>query len=113
VSNGRLDQRLMRLDSRSIRDDSYAFVRVFRGRRGAEDAVAAFRARIAATNSATSGRDQQGVVGDAAAQQYVISAPLGIDIRKGDEVWTQGARYRVVAVDAAPGAQQCIAQHIQ
>jgi hypothetical protein len=85
-----------------------------RGRYGEEVCVGEFRARIAATRGAAGSLDQQSVVGDSAPQTHVISAPEGIDLRKGDELWTaSGVRYRAVLIDALPGARQIIAESIQ
>jgi hypothetical protein len=82
-----------------------------RGRYGEEVCVGEFRTRIAATSGAL---DKQSVVGDSAPQTHVLSAPEGIDLRKGDELWTaSGVRYRAVLIDALPGARQIIAESIQ
>ena len=110
MHNSRLLRSALATTTRMIRDDNFDHVRIFRGRRGSETQVMEFTTRIAPTNSA---RDQQTVSGDAAPQLYVFSAPRGSNINKGDEAWTDSARYRVIAVDATPGAQQVIAHPIQ
>lgn len=113
MHNGRLPRGQMARTSRMIRDDNVVHARVFRGRRGSETQVAEFKTRYAAVGAATLSRDVQAVIGDAAPQVYVFSAPGGIPIQKGDEIWAADARYRVIAVDSTPGAQQVITQHIQ
>ncbi|HNT74395.1 MAG TPA: hypothetical protein PKH77_05180 [Anaerolineae bacterium] len=113
MTNGRLRRELLVQTTRAIRDDHYVYARVFRGRRGAETAVASFNTRIVAVSSANLSRDMHAVVGDAAPQAQVLSAPAGIRIQKGDEVWAEEQRYRVIAVDSTPGAQQVLVQSIQ
>lgn len=113
MTNGRLHRGLLRRAVRAIRADNYVHAQVLRGRQGSETRVADFQTRIAATNTSALSRDRQIVIGDVATQVYVIDAPEGLDLRKGDEVWAAGARYRIIAVDAVPGMQQIIAQHIQ
>ena len=112
--NGRLDRRAVRRATQALVADSYQHVRVMRGRYGEEVRVGEFRARIAATSGATGSLDQQSVIGDSAPQMYVVSAPEGIGLRKGDELWSgEGQRYRIVMIDATPGARQIIAESIQ
>ncbi len=113
MTNGRLRPELQVRTSRAIRDDRYVYARVFRGRRGAEAQVAGFNTRIAATSGSSGSRDQHAVIGDAAPMTSVLSAPGGIAILKGDEIWIEEARYRVIAVDPQPGATQVIVQSIQ
>lgn len=113
MTNGRLNPSLIRRGSMLIRADVYVYAQVYRGRRGSEAAVADFQARIAAVSAAALSRDQQAVVGDSAAQVYVISAPEGLPVQKGDEIWTGAGRYRLIAVDALPGEQQLLAFSIQ
>jgi len=113
VPNGRLRRDVLIRTTRAIRDDNYVYARVFRGRRGHEEQVAGFNTRIVAVNSASLSRDMRAVIGDAAPQAQVLSAPAGIGIQKGDEVWAEGGRYRIIAVDASPGAQQVLVQSIQ
>jgi len=113
MTNGRLNQSLIRRDGAFVRADVYVYAQVYRGRRGSETVVGDFQARIAAVSASALSRDQQAVIGDSAAQVYVISAPLGSPVQKGDEIWTGTGRYRVIAVDILPGEQQVIAQSIQ
>lgn len=112
MTNGRLDRRAVRRATQSVIADSYQHVRVMRGRYGDEVCVAEFRSRIAATNA--TGPDTQTVIGDSSARMYVIHAPEGLDLRKGDELWTtDGVRYRAVLLAPIPGARQIIAESIQ
>jgi len=110
--NGRLDRRAVRRATHAVLAEAYQHVQVLRGRHGSEVRVGEFRTRIAATNSTHP--DTQSVAGDSSAQIYVLYAPEGIDLRKGDELWTTGGgRYRVVTLDSTPGARQILAEAIQ
>lgn len=110
---GRLRPELLRQATRAIREDRYVYAQVFRGRRGSETQVAGFHTRLAAADSATLSRDQRAVLGDTAPQAQVLYAPDHADIQKSDEVWVDGQRYRVIAVDALPGTRQVLVQSIQ
>lgn len=110
--NGRLDRRAVRRATQALVADAYQHVQVLRGRHGSETRVGEFRTRIAATSA--TGPDTQSIAGDSSAQMYVLYAPEGIDLRKGDELWTaNGARYRVVTLNPTPGARQILAEAIQ
>ena len=111
--NGRLQPHLMVQTTRRIVEDHYAYIQVFRGRRGSEQPIEGFRTRIAAVDTATLSRDVQRVLGDTAPQAQIIYAPVHSQVQKGDEVWADGQRYRAIAVDHYPGNTQIIAQHIQ
>jgi len=114
MTHGRLDRRALRRAGQAILEDNFQHVTVRRGRYGEEMRVAEFSTRIAATSNATGGLDGQSVVGDTAAQMYVLHLPEGMDIRKGDEVWTGGGRrYRIVTLETHPGSRQALAEAIQ
>ena len=113
MGNGRLTPAVFRGPQRMIRQDTYTYVRVFRGRRGAESQVTGFTARIAATNAATLSREQRAIIGDAAVQVYVMPAPSGADVRNNDEVWAGERRFRVLACDPLASGTQVILQQIQ
>ena len=110
--NGRLDRRAVRRATQAMVADGYQAVQVLRGRAGTETRVGEFRTRIAATNATAP--DTQSIAGDSSAQMYVLYAPEGLDLRKGDELWTtDGIRYRIVSLNPAPGARQILAEAIQ
>lgn len=113
MTNGRLRPDLEVQTSRAIRDDRYVYARVFRGRRGSEVQVAGFNTRLAPTTGSGANRDQHAIAGETAPMTSVLSAPGGIAILKGDEIWIGEARYRVIAVDPHPGATQVIVQSTQ
>lgn len=65
-----------------------------------------FRARQAAMSLTGKGREIQNVQGRAAEREFVVIAPLDVDVQKGDEIWVSGSRYRVYAVDQYPQGLQ-------
>jgi len=112
-SHSRLPVAAMAAGARAITRDSYTHATVYRD----DELVADFQCRIAVANNAVMSADVQRAMGDASPGFYValVSAQLAMDrvVRQGDELWTDGRRYRVVSVAAYPHEGQILLRHIQ
>lgn len=97
MSHSRLDQATLARDKMTIIGDNWRWVTVYRTD-GSEERVGAFRTRIARADATTIARSRLDVQGSASEAFYVMDDPDGV-CRQGDEVWSEGERYRVVAVD--------------
>jgi hypothetical protein len=114
MSHGRFPTPTARRDRQSIRDDKFETLTIMRGRRGAEERIAAFQGRIAGTSSSSLGRDHQKDIASTSSRIVVITAPMWLSVRRGDEIWTKDEiRYRIISVDEYPGQIQIIAEMLQ
>lgn len=92
-----------------IRGDGYEWVALRRD--GAQ--VDTFRARIAGTSTGNVGSDRRPRQGDVAPGFYTMVVEPTREIFAGDEVWTDGKRYRVVSTDSFPHEKQVLLNLLQ
>jgi len=107
---GKLRPDIMASTSRVATQDSYTFINVWRRSAGVEERVAAFNGQIVAMRTAAYA---QAVPGDATQRRHVLYAPRNSGIRRGDEVWADDDRYRVIAVEQLAYQDHVILVRIQ